>query len=256
MSLIVDCHVHLYPAFNEEVLFAAALRNLAAIAPKAHKVLLLVERRDCDRFVTLHSGSLRSTAFEIAAVDDISIRVSSKLSGDSLLVVAGRQIATVERLEVLSWCATAKVPDGLTLQETISAVRRAGGVPALAWAPGKWTGARSALVRSVLADQTCRPLMLCDTTLRPIGWPIPNQFMEAARLQVAVMAGTDPLPMAGEEAHVGRYGMFIEADEGPATGERLRAILAASPTQSATRGRRNGPFRWLIRYSSFMLGNR
>lgn len=256
MSLIVDCHAHLYPVFDEKVFFEAALRNLGAIAPQARKALLLVERSDCDRFTTLQRGVGLPTTLQLTPVDEISLRVSSKESGDSLLMVAGRQVATAERLEVLSWCTTARIPDGLPLHETIVAVLHAGGIPAIAWAPGKWLGARGALVRSALLEQTCRPLMLCDTTLRPIGWPTPVQFLEAARLALPVMAGTDPLPMRGEEAQVGSFGVLIEAGEGPDTGEQLKAILASPQYHPSLRGVRNGSVAWLRRYGSFMMGMR
>lgn len=256
MSIVIDCHVHLYPAYDEGALFDAALNNLNALTPTAHKAILLVERSDCDRFATLQAGSSVPSGFELSTVDAISLKLTSKTSGDSLLVIAGRQIATCERLEVLSWCSQSRIPDGLALNETIATVRQVGGVPALAWAPGKWFGARGALIQAAIADQTCRPLMLCDTTLRPVGWPTPPQFLEAMRQGIPVMAGTDPLPMAGEEQEVGRFGVLFESAETLDTGEKLRAFLANPPSQQVLRGVRNGPGRWLYRYGSFMLCSR
>ncbi|NDC39079.1 MAG: hypothetical protein EBZ48_13700, partial [Proteobacteria bacterium] len=151
--VLLDCHVHLYPTYDEGCLFRSAVEHMRRLSNDAQKVLLLVERAGTDRFSGLMKGAQIPAGFRVRALDEQSIQLSSDTMPEPLLVIAGRQIATAERLEVLSLCSVSQVPDGLSLRETVQRVHLAGGIPALAWAPGKWFGGRGRLVSELLRDQ-------------------------------------------------------------------------------------------------------
>jgi hypothetical protein len=169
-------------------------------------------------------------------------------NGQSVHVVAGRQVATRERLEVLALATTAEVADGGDILETVERIAAAGGIPVLAWAPGKWLGRRGRRVHAILSEVQPGGLLIGDTAMRPRGWPTPRLMLEAKRRGFAIVAGTDPLPLAGEESLIGRYGIAADGVNGAATMiADLRALLADG--RVAVTGRRASPgdaaARWL-----------
>ena len=251
-ALVIDCHAHIYPIYDERIFFEAAIRNLSLIAPNASKAILLAERSDCDRFETLLQRQKLPSGFSFEEIDDISMRVRSDASGGEILLVAGRQIATRERLEVLALGTRNKFDDGCSFQASLEAASESGGIVALTWAPGKWSGRRGAVVRAAISEKTCDALALCDTTLRPVGWPTPPQFRLAESLHLPILAGTDPLPMRGEEEQVGRYGIKLDSFLEPYSGRAVLSRLKKGGGNQAFCGERNGAFPWLYRYIRFM----
>ncbi len=104
----------------------------------------------------------------------------------------------------------ATIPDGLPAVEVIRRVIEAGGIPVLAWSPGKWLFARGRLVRDLIASDQGRILRLGDTTLRPTLWPAPRLMKLAHERGMTVIPGSDPLPLAGEERYAGTYGFIYQ----------------------------------------------
>ena len=97
------------------------------------------------------------------------------------------------------------IPDGLSVEETLAAIRSAGGVPALNWAPGKWFFRRGKTVRRLILDAAPGDFIVCDTSLRPTVWPTPRSMRLARARGLRMTAGSDPLPFPGEERQLGRY---------------------------------------------------
>ena len=71
-------------------------------------------------------------------------------TGQTLYVIAGRQIITRERLEVLALCTAKEFADGEEVETVLDKVRRAGGLPVLPWGAGKWWGTRGRIVTELL----------------------------------------------------------------------------------------------------------
>ncbi|HZB26962.1 MAG TPA: hypothetical protein VE282_00250, partial [Gemmatimonadales bacterium] len=59
-------------------------------------------------------------------------------SGEKILLLAGRQISTRERLEVLALGTELDLPSGESLGDTIAAVREQGAIAVVPWGFGKW----------------------------------------------------------------------------------------------------------------------
>jgi len=154
-------------------------------------------------------------------------------------LVAGRQIVTAERIEVLGLAMPGRVDDGRPAPDTVAAVQAAGGVPVLAWAPGKWFFARGRVVLDIIARHPPGALLLGDTTLRPTVWPEPAIMRAARKRGYGIAAGSDPLPFAGEEARMGAYASVIEAP-----------FDAQNPLASARAALRQGPARCVGRRGS------
>lgn len=130
-----------------------------------------------------------------------------------LILVAGRQIATSEGLEVLALGATGPFADGEAVETTIEAVREQDGVPVIPWGFGKWWGRRGAVVRRLAADHTRFPLLFLGDSAGRLGIaPRPRLFAEGERQHRAVLPGTDPLPLRGEVDKVGRLVFRVERE--------------------------------------------
>lgn len=253
---VADTHVHLYDGFDLSLLFRSAERNFSAICPdpRAERFLCLTERRGCDVF-TLLSERQRETAGQLAsegfAIQDTAESVSLRIVGPSgarTVLVAGRQLATAERLEVLALGTRENLPDGLSLRDAIDAVRAAGATVVLNWSPGKWMLGRYPIVRAAI--ETLRPIeeFIGDVHMRPTVWPEPALFRAARLRGIRCLAGTDPLPLPGEERLVGSFasaGVLSLTEDAPAASLLdalrsagkcgLRAVGARGSAYSAVR---------------------
>jgi hypothetical protein len=146
--------------------------------------------------------------------------------GERLLVIAGRQIAAREGLEVLALAGDAAVPDGLSFGETLHRVRAGGALPVLPWGFGKWWGRRGELVAGALARRGSALLFLGDNAGRPPAGGEPRLFQEAQALGVAVLPGSDPLPLPWHAGRAGSYGFVLEGElsEGSPAGDLRRCL--------------------------------
>lgn len=70
-------------------------------------------------------------------------------------------------------------------------------------------------------------IMLGDNRERPWCWYRVPQFEMAAERGMRVLAGTDPLPLKGEERRVGSYGFRVSVDraEGQSMTNEIRSML-------------------------------
>jgi hypothetical protein len=253
MPLFADTHVHLYSCYDPQVVFHAALENARhLVRAECALALCLVERSGQDRFRSLREAPERGCAaeYEIRVSPEPEALVVRDARGAVLHLVAGRQIASRERLEILALATEAQLPDGRSARETVEVVLAAGGIPVLPWSPGKWFSDRGKAVEEVLRSFSPGQLLMGDTALRPVGWREPRLIRLARERGFRVVAGSDPLPFAGEERFVGTYGIRCEAtfDEARPVTEARRIL--SDPRITVERvGRRNGSLtamrRWL-----------
>ncbi len=244
--LAIDAHVHLYEGYDLARYFVAALANFHHWAPAADGSrpaalgLGLAERAGQTWFRDLAAGRLRLpaglTATPLAAGAAVRIALPN---AEPLDLFPGRQVNTRERLEVLTPGYDLDIPDGLTIREVLDRVHTAGGLPVIGWAPGKWVGLRGQILRGLLEAATGNRLALCDSISRPRGWPEPRLFGLARARGCKILAGSDPLPRAGEERLPGSYGLLVPmegADGDPAAA--WRGFLGAPGAIVQVRGTR------------------
>lgn len=253
MPILVDTHVHIYPCYNVERALGNLIRGLHGLAARhdieATCAACLTERSDCSFYADAVAGR----------IDTGSIRLEPSASGDSLVATApdgaacsilpGRQIVTKERLEVLALTRELEIADGQPIVEVIQSVHDQGAVPVVPWSPGKWMFARAHVVREVPdwfgADQVC----FGDTTLRPRGWPTPGGIRKASRKRHLVLAGSDPLPFAGEEAQMARYVTLLREDgSDDGLGARLHELFLSPATSCRFVGQRGTVFEVIRRW--------
>lgn len=187
--MLVDAHVHVHPCFSAEALLDGAFRNFRRAASdlghsEAVGCLMLAEMAGVHWFRQFREER-----------EAIVVRGTERL-----VVVAGRQIVTRERLEVLALGRDVDIPDGLSLSEALHRVRESGALPVLPWGFGKWWGRRGALVEDAISSEG--ELYLGDNSGRP--W---FAGMRRGRL---VLPGSDPLPFPDQAGRAGSFGFVLE----------------------------------------------
>jgi hypothetical protein len=217
--LLLDAHVHVYPFYPLADFLQAALASMPRFAPADARVLCLAERRDCHFFQSLATDEIPLPAgWRIAAFDpDGAVKLRHRPTHRDLWFVAGRQIATAERIEICSLFSDESIPDALPAAETLSRIDAAQAVPLLNWAPGKWLFRRAPLIEKILRTRTPGTLVVADTALRPTLWPWPRALSLAQKLGHPVWAGSDPLPIPGDHIIPGTYHTLLTLPEPPLT---------------------------------------
>lgn len=250
MIFVADTHVHFYAEYSEKVFWDRAFAGVGDLAPAnagadRAAALFLAERSDCRFFRRWRERGLDANgAYEIEELrEDNVLAVRQRAPGGGVLhVFAGRQIVTRERLEILALTADPDIPDGGTIHEAVKRVLAEGAIAVLPWSPGKWLFDRGRIVRDVIERFPPNRLLLGDSALRPVGWGEPFLMRAAVERGFRVIAGTDPLPITGEEKRVGKYGIAISADfdlKRPVND--IRRLLADPGVRIRRAGRRMGP---------------
>lgn len=227
MSISADIHVHLHPFYDTARMWDGAWSRLSAAAPGGNAVLCLTEAAGCDAFAALGGGRWPTGAWRIqATADPLALIARRAADGAAMWILAGRQIVTAERLEIL---AIGVRPDGWDHQPAAEIVRLladSGATALVPWAPGKWWGWRGRVLRRLLESNGPVALRLVDSSLRPAGWPEPTPMREAAAAGRAPLAGSDPLEFPGEEKRIGSYATVFDAQLDPvAPSASLMAVL-------------------------------
>lgn len=251
--LLVDSHVHVHECFDVARVFDAAAANFAAAArafagardslPAYDAVLCLVQSRG-ERFLdgvrARHEGRVWRGAHGFWEIEPTCEPETLLVHCGStrLKLIAGRQIVTRERLEVLALGTTAQLPDGEPIETTLAAVRDVGAAAVLPWGVGKWLGARGAVVARILAAPEWRHVLLGDNGNRLELGPDPAEFVAARRAGRAVLPGSDPLPLRGEEARVGAYGFAVDVALDPLRPAASLLALLKSASAFVAFGRR------------------
>lgn len=256
--VLVDAHVHLRGCFDVPSFLESAQANFPWEARSTDEkrvvtgVLCLVDPPQergferLSRFLAERNGreiaeawSFRKTAEEASLHLEVG-------QDRSLIVVAGCQIESQERLEVLSVGASPYFKSGMRVDQLIRKIDDAGGIPILPWGVGKWFGARGHHVERVIQDPDLPRLFLGDSAHRPPFWPKSSYFRQAEKNGIRNLPGSDPLPLPAEVRRVGSSGVRIRGSldlERPA--RDLRRKLTDPSTTVHSFGEREAPFRFL-----------
>jgi hypothetical protein len=237
--VLVDAHVHIHPGFARDAFFDSAMNNFRRSAAELGRpddflgCLLLAEMGAARWFRGARNGEEGEGTWAFEKTGETESLLARRSSGEKLMVIAGRQIATREGLEVLALASDAGVADGLPFGEVLHRVRASGALPVLPWGFGKWWGRRGKLVAGALARRGSALLFLGDNAGRLATSGEPALFREARHRGVTVLPGSDPLPLPWHYQKAGSYGFLLEGEisrESPA-GDLQRRIreLRESP---------------------------
>ena len=166
--------------------------------------------------------------------------------GEGFFIVAGRQIVTMEHLELLALFTTEQFKDGEPMESVLENLLSKDAVPVIPWGAGKWIGKRGTFLKHFLTHAAPSILYLGDTGSRPSFWGTPYLFKIAAKNGIRVVAGTDPLPIVSDVCRPGSYGSVIFAklnETSPSV--HLKQLLRDSKTKIANYGELENPVRFL-----------
>lgn len=207
----VDGHAHLHDSIEVERYLDAALANFRGAAPFADPagVLLVMEPGSAETFRRLRDNpSAIAPAWRLQGLEDEVSLAASRSTGERIILVAGRQVATAEGLEILLAGALRADMQGLPFESALAAAMELeSAIPILPWGFGKWWGGRGRLVRGAIERYGIR-LCIGDNGGRPRHTPEPTLLAEARKRGVKVVPGSDPLPLAFELNRIGSYGFW------------------------------------------------
>jgi hypothetical protein len=216
MKIVADCHLHIYPFYRIGNVLRSCSRKLSqniAQGEDGKRMGFLAERSDCHLFRDLATGKNPGDGtYSVAATSEVGAIVLNFDGESPLYLFAGRQIVTEEQLEVLALTIVEDLPDGRPTADTIESVRDSGGVPVLPWGIGKWLFKRGTIVSRIIRNAKTGALLIGDTSLRPSVWPEPGPMRMARERDLAVVSGSDPLPVPGEEFIAGSYCSKFEGE--------------------------------------------
>lgn len=249
MIVYADTHVHLYPCYNLTQAFESAWDNFTRASSDTTSnlfVLYLTERQDCHFFDQLAGDpeslvSLKNFAFEKLEIPEV-LRIR-RAQGGEMFLVSGRQIKTSERLEILVLHTREQFEDGLSFPTSLDAALEGKHLVVLNWSLGKWMFSRGKIVEAELRKLQAGEVQVGDIGGRPLGWGEPKQFELARSRKLEFVAGSDPLPFAGEEKKLASYLTRIECNVslGQALSERwfFRDLLRSPAEKRSLVGKRN-----------------
>ncbi|HVR99610.1 MAG TPA: hypothetical protein VMW27_23500 [Thermoanaerobaculia bacterium] len=263
-TALVDAHVHVHAAFDPDRFLSGALEGFrrgaaaAGIAAPFTGCLLLAESAG-ERWFRQAAGSGAAGSWRLEPTAEPESLRARRPDGAELVVIAGRQVRTREGLEVLALATAEDFADGLPLAETLDRVRASGALPVLPWGFGKWWFSRGALVAAELGSGRGE-LYLGDNAGRPTRFGRPRLFREAAERGVPVLAGSDPLPLAGHGTRAGSYGFLLAGPLDEAQPARSLAALVrrlrAAGAQPRPFGRTSGLLRFCRDQAALRLSRR
>ncbi|MGZ8272794.1 MAG: hypothetical protein ACXWUM_02685 [Burkholderiaceae bacterium] len=211
----IDGHVHLREARQDTAALRQAAANFARTCPLPDRigVLMLAESAGEDAYERLAeaAGADREDGLRIVRTDEAE-SLWVHVDDWRILVVAGRQVVTAERLEVLALATSRRFEDGTALNALLPQIAQVAAVPVVPWGCGKWLGARRAHVHSALLGNGSTPLLLGDNAGRPAVW---HDALLSGSRSMRVLRGSDPLPLPGHWRRIGRFGCIVDLELSP-----------------------------------------
>jgi hypothetical protein len=246
-ALLVDSHVHYYQCYSLPVFLDSALSNFEraglelGLSSRGIGCLVLAETPEQAFFQQLREASRRHLPerWRFFSTDEGCSLIAQRDQGEELIVIAGRQIATLEGLEVLALGCSERFPTGLSLGEAVDAAHSSGAITVVPWGFAKWWFRRGKLVGDLLETLSAKRGYLGDSAVRPQASPRPRLYELAASNGIWTLAGTDPLPFPAEMTKPGTYGFALQAEfdrRRPAAS--LKKSLNGQRTQPRIYGRR------------------
>ena len=224
--IALDCHVHLYCFDELASMLHHASSNLAVAAGSLFPgqpwtgLLVLTETAQRNSLTAITSfitaqGADCVPGWRLSTVESGLAVQAEDMAGSRIFLVAGQQIITSEKLEVLALGCQPALTDGLSLPQTLAAVQASQAFPVLPWGVGKWLGDRGRTVEAAITSAVPGEIALADNSGRPFFWLAIGQFASASRKKIPLLRGSDPLPLPGQIRKVGSFGTCLHMEFDP-----------------------------------------
>lgn len=256
--IYVDAHVHIHEDVNIDTLLTSAVQNFqqaektltSSASQPSQYVLCLTEIQAAQEFHELKSQAQAASAdpshWQIRATRENDSLVVTHPDFGELIIIAGRQIVTSEKLEVLALGTDKSIPDGNSITDVINGVQELDALAVIPWGFGKWIGKRGAVLDRVLREPFRQPIFLGDNSGRPKHWRQPPHFVKARKYGMRILPGSDPLPFPSEFKRIGSFGFVMEGDVSNINAAAdLKRILLEENRTVQTYGQLENPYRFL-----------
>ncbi len=251
MDIIADTHLHLYPEFDLNKALVNLFKHLT-VHTDALKLGYLAEAGKHAFYDDLLSGAIAlSPQYEIhPGRKERWLEIRLKSSGNSVYLLPGKQVISAENIEILVLGTRESFDTKMPARDIIRRARAGDAVPVVAWSLGKWLGSRGKVVAALIDEFEPNDFLVGDTTMRPLGWPTPVLMKKAIKKGFRVVAGSDPLPFAGEEQWLGKYRSHFSVPGLTTPDKALLEVLAGKSAQPVSEGQRATPMQLFHRQRS------
>lgn len=234
-KMLVDSHVHIHSCYELDGMLDRAAENFrragsAGGGGEPSGCLMLTETAQDHVFEALACGDAKwkPERWDIRATADDAALLCVSPQGVQVLLLAGGQIVTSEKLEVLSLATAKRYPDGQSLRDTLAALASDGVLAVIPWGFGKWLMKRGRLLLAVIDSATAGDFFLGDNGGRPQMTRQPELLRYAEKKGFRILPGTDPFPFRSQQGKAGSYGFVVDdwvVDAHPA--KQIRSRLRA-----------------------------
>jgi len=220
---LVDTHAHYYPFCTLPEYFDAAYANMQFAAEnlgclqEITSILCLLETETSHWYrglLEIAHSTKQVGEWQLEALDDNQLLLLTRTDGSEILLLPGHQIVTSENLEILIIGTTSRIPHKKSALFYIEEFCNSHLV-IVPWGVGKWLGARGRVVSKLVEHQTSYKFALGDNSGRAAMWKYVPQFDQADQMGINILAGSDPLPIAGQHKKVASYGSVIKGSMQP-----------------------------------------
>ena len=217
-NLLIDSHVHIYNCFSIRSFFANALNNFRIQCLNSGfknfiGILFLTETKDYNYFSRIKQNHFKKELDELGLKliqnNEVDSLVYKSIENNYIVLIAGKQIITLEKLEVLALGTVENLDYGKSLQDSIEFINSIGALPVLPWGVGKWIGTRGQIIKDFIENNKNK-IFLGDNSGRPVFWLNPGQFKLANTKGIIIIRGSDPLPIKSQENKIGKFGSLFE----------------------------------------------
>jgi hypothetical protein len=232
MRYFIDTHVHVYHCYDPDRFLERVTRNVSGtdVIP----VLCLTESAGFDYYRVLLDYADKCEPVAGWSVHCLEAQPAVTLTKNNrkIIVIAGRQVISDERLEIIALFSDQDYRDGQQTQAVIDQIVDHGAIAILPWGVGKWLGTRGKIISRLLSSNDPDRLAIADISSRPSAWPAPVQFSQADELGYSCLYGTDPLPLDYEQDRMGSAGVIMDLADNPDIGvSELKTHLLKSPLE-------------------------
>ncbi|NES78357.1 MULTISPECIES: hypothetical protein [unclassified Okeania] len=264
-KIIADAHVHIHKCFELDQLLNASLANFHKISrtktdtENSVFLIFLTEMLgdfEFSKILEYAQNHQQINNWKLAPTQEsISISATNN-ENQKIFIIAGRQIVTAEKLEVLALISDNEFVDGLPVETTIQNIVSKDSIPVLPWGVGKWIGKRGNILQKLLNSDTLSMICLGDNSGRPNFWSRPSYFQLAEKKGWKVLPGTDPLPLKSEYTKPGSFGFIVEGEFNIVEpGKSMKQILLNPTTSIQPYGCLETPFRFIRNQFAIRYGD-
>jgi hypothetical protein len=164
MQTPVDWHAHAHQPGDMGAVLDSAAAAFTRVNQAPVGVLMLAQMPGQDVFAEFAERG--APGWTVQATEEAGSVVAMR--GDARIVlVAGHQLLTAERLEILAYGARSRPREGLPADAMLRDLAERDVLAVLPWGVGKWLGSRGAIVGSLVQRLPPQALALGDNAARP-----------------------------------------------------------------------------------------